>query len=172
LTHDDRLPEAIRRLDIPAHILEVTRRPHSVVEVRPALTPVERQLKDAEALCADDSLPEGVAARVIPGLCRMAVEAAFTEAIRRQQLRAGRRHAQVEADIEAADKLNKKAALAMFGDASQGGQVLPRLDSWDHSAANTYKAVNRGAHDPHRGALRGLISQTRRLIETLRGRMP
>jgi recombinational DNA repair ATPase RecF len=172
LTHDDRLPEAISRLDIAARILEVTRRPGSVVEVRPALNPVERQLKDAEALSAEDALPEAVAARLIPGMCRLAVEAAFTDAIRRQQLRAGRRHAQVEADIESADKLNKKAALAMFGDASQGGRVLPRLDSWDHSAANTYRAVNRGAHNPHRGALRGLITQTRKLIETIRGKLP
>jgi len=171
-THDDRLPDAVRRLGLPARILEVTRRPGSVVEVRPALAPVERQLKDAEALCADDALPEAVAARVIPGLCRLAVEAAFIDAIRRQQLRAGRRHAEVEADIEAADKLSKKAALAMFGDASQGGRVLPRLDSWDHGAASTYKAVNKGAHDPHRGALRGLIHQTRKLVETIHGRLP
>ena len=172
LTHDDRLPEAIRRLDIPARILEITRRPGSVVNVRPGLSPVERQLKDAEALCADDALPETVAARVIPGMCRLSVEAAFTEVIRRRQLRAGHRHVQVEADIEAADKLNKRAALAMFGDASKGGDVLPRLNAWDRSAANTYQAVNKGAHGGHRGALRSLITQTRKLTETIRSRLP
>jgi hypothetical protein len=170
-THDDRLPEAIRRLDIAAHILEVTRRPGSVVDVRPGLDPVERQLQDAGALCADDVLPEKVAARVIPGLCRVAVEAAFTEAIRREQLRAGRRHAQVEADIEAADKLTKRAALALFGDAGKGGDVLRRLNTWDRGAADTYQALNHGAHDAHRGSLRELIAQTRRLTDAIRSRL-
>ena len=170
-THDDRLPEAIRRLDITAHILEVTRRPSSVVDIRPGLDPVERQLKDAQALCADNVLPENVAARVVPGLCRVAVEAAFTEAIHRKQLRAGRRHAQVEADIEAADKLTKRAALALFGDATRGGDVLRQLNSWDHSAADTYQAVNKGAHDAYRGSLRTLVSQTRKLTDAIHSRL-
>jgi recombinational DNA repair ATPase RecF len=170
-THDDRLPEAIRRLDITAHILEVTRRPSSVVDIRPGLDPVERQLKDAQALCADDVLPEKVAARVVPGLCRVAVEAAFTEAIRRTQLRAGRRHAQVEADIEAADKLTKRAALALFGDAAKGGDVLRRLNSWDRSAADTYQAINKGAHDVYRGSLQALVTDTRKLTDAIRSRL-
>ena len=38
-THDDRLPEAVRRLDINASMLSVTRRPKSVVEVRRSLDP-------------------------------------------------------------------------------------------------------------------------------------
>ena len=66
-THDDRLPEAVRRLGIPARILEVTRRPESVVRIRQAFTPVERMLKDADDLCLDASVPEDVAAQVVPG---------------------------------------------------------------------------------------------------------
>lgn len=171
-THDDRLAEAVRRLEIAANVLEVTRRPGSIVEVRAVLNPVEQQLKDAGALCADDALPEEVAARVVPGLCRLAVETAFTEAIRRRQLRAGHRHAQVEADIDAAGKLSKRAALAMFGDEARGGDVLPQLNAWDRSAADTYRAVNKGAHDGHRGTLRSLVTQTRRLTGTIRSRLP
>jgi recombinational DNA repair ATPase RecF len=170
-THDDRLPEAVRRLGIPARILEVARRPGSIVEVRPALTPVERQLQDAYDLCANDELPQNVAARVVPGLCRLAVEAAFTDAIRRKQLRAGKRHAEVEAEIEAADTLTKKAALAMFGDASRGGDVLRRLNSWRPADADVYQALNKGAHDGHRGSLRSLVTQARALAETIRVRL-
>ncbi len=170
-THDDRLPEAVRRLGIAGRILEVSRRPESFVEVRPALTPVERLLKDAQDMCADDAVPQKVAARVIPGLCRMAVEAAFTEAIRRAQLSAGKRHAEVEAQIEAADKLSKRAALAMFGDPARGGDVLPRLDSWRHSAADTYKVLNKGAHDAHGGSLRTLVSNARALTELIREKL-
>ncbi len=171
-THDDRLPEAVRRLGIAARILEVTRRPGSAVNIRPALTPVERQLKDAFDLCAEDALPEEVAARVIPGLCRLAVEAAFTEATRRTQLRAGKRHSDLEAEIEAADKLNKKAALAMFGDASKGGDVLPRLDKWQRAAADTYRTLNEGTHDAHRGALRSLVKDARSLTDLIREKLP
>ena len=171
-THDDRLPEAIRRLGIPARILEVTRRPGSVVQVRPALTPVERLLKDAGDLCLDEALPEPVAAQVVPGICRLAVEASFTEAIRRRQLRAGKRHAEVEAEIDDAGTLTKRGALALFGDASKGGDVLPRLHAWRRSAADTYQGLNKGAHAGHRGSLRSLVSQTRQLTEMISGKLP
>jgi recombinational DNA repair ATPase RecF len=171
-THDDRLPEAARRLGIPAHILEVTRRPGSVVQIRQALTPVERLLKDADDLCLDDAVPEHVAAQVVPGICRLAVEAAFTEAIRRTQLRAGKRHAQVEAEIEAANTLTKRAALAMFAKASKGGGVLSGLNAWDRSAADTYQALNKGTHQGHRGSLRSLVSQARQLTETISRKLP
>lgn len=171
-THDDRLPEAVRRLSIPARILEVTRRPESAVQIRQALTPVERLLKDAGDLCLDEAVPEDVAAQVVPGICRLAVEAAFTEAIRRTQLRAGRRHAQVEAEIEAANTLTKRAALAMFADASKGGDVLSRLNAWQRSAADTYQALNKGTHQGHRGSLRSLVSQARQLTEIISRKLP
>jgi hypothetical protein len=104
-------------------------------------------------------------------VCRLAVEAAFTEAIRRGELRKGRRNAQVEADIQAADKLSKRAALAMFGDAARGGGVLPRLNAWGRSAADTYQAVNKGAHDAHVGSLRQLVSDTRRLTDLIQSKL-
>ena len=43
-THDNRLAEAIRQLRLPAAILEVSRRPGSVVQVRPCLDPVTQAL--------------------------------------------------------------------------------------------------------------------------------
>jgi hypothetical protein len=170
-THDDRLPEAVRRLGIPGRILEVTRKPGSLVSIRPALTPVEQQLKDAQDLCADQVLPAEVAAKVVPGLCRLAVEAAFTEAIRRTQLRAGKRHAEVEAGIAAAGTLTAKAALAMFGDAAKGADVLPRLDNWRRSAADTYRSLNEGSHAGHSGSLRTLVNDSRALTTLIREKL-
>ncbi|MDQ4145717.1 MAG: AAA family ATPase, partial [Actinomycetota bacterium] len=38
-THDDRLAESVRRLGVPARVLEVTRAPGSAVEVLPRLDP-------------------------------------------------------------------------------------------------------------------------------------
>lgn len=55
----------------------------------------------------------------------------------------------------------------MFGDAARGGDVLPRLDSWRRTAADTYKAVNRGAHGSHRGALRSLVNDSRMLTSLI-----
>ena len=60
-THDDRLPEAVRRLDIAAEIIEVTRRDASVVELRRALDPVGRYLEDALAVAGTADLPSSAA---------------------------------------------------------------------------------------------------------------
>ena len=168
-THDNRLAQAVRDLSIPASILEVTRRPGSAVQVRTCLDPVQQVLRDAGALAADGSVPSEVAARVIPGLCRTAVEAAFTEAIWRQQLRVGRRHDEIEDNLEAARvRLNPLAALALTGDASKGGDVLPRLDAWGHRYADTYRTLNKGVHVTHDGDLRLLIADARGLVTKIR----
>ena len=104
-TPDDRLPAAARRLQVQARILTVERAPESVVEVRPALDPVKQHLDDAYALAKTRGLPEEVAARVIPGLCRQAVEAACTEVVRRRRLAAGQPHAEVEKLLEVLHRL-------------------------------------------------------------------
>jgi hypothetical protein len=172
-THDNRLAQAVRQLSIPATILEVTRRPGSAVQVRPSLDPVEQALRDAGALAADDSVPTEIAARVIPGLCRTAVEAAFTEAVWRRELRVGRGHADIDDDLEAARvRLNLLAALALTGDASKGGEVLPRLNTWGHRFGDTYRALNKGAHAAHDGDLRLLITDARDLVAKIRGTLP
>ena len=78
-------------------------------------------------------------------------------------MRAGRRQADVEADIEAADTTTKKAALAMFGDAARGADVVPRLNGWRRTAADTYKSLNKGTHTGHSGSLRSLVYDARAL---------
>ena len=64
-THDDRLPEAVRRLGIAATVIEVTRGENSLVEARPALDPVSRYIEDARTI-VKDRLPADVASRVVP----------------------------------------------------------------------------------------------------------
>lgn len=167
-THDDRLHEAIRRLKIEATALEVTRQAESVVEVRVVDDPADRAISDAFALCADDSVPQKVAARVVPGLCRIAVESAFVGAARRKLLSSGRRHAEVEAELERASKLNDKAALALHGDATRGGDVLKVLNKWDRRAGDTFQALKAGAHNEHPGELRDLVNDTKALVHEVR----
>jgi len=172
-THDNRLAQAVRQLRLPATVLEVTRRPNSVVEVRECLDPAQQALRDAGALAADRSVSGEVAARVVPGLCRTAVEAAFTDAVWLRQLRDGRGHAQIEALLEEAGvRLTPLAALALTGDSGRGGDVLPRLNSWGRSFADTYQALNRGAHGAHAGDLDLLIRDTRSLVDKIRVSLP
>ena len=171
-THDNRLAEAVRQLRLPATILEVTRRPGSAVEMRPCRDPVEQALQDAGALAADRSVPAEVAARVVPGLCRTAVEAAFTEAVWRRDLRSGRTHAVIEADLESCTRLNLLAALALTGDTANGGEVLSRLNTWGRRFGDTYQALNQGSHTAHAGDLGLLVGDTRKLADTIRASLP
>jgi recombinational DNA repair ATPase RecF len=141
-THDDRLPEAVRRLDVPAEIVEVTRRDASVVELRRALDPVGRYLEDALAV-AGAELPSSAAAHVVPGLCRLALEAACMEVVRRRRLGRGEPHGEVERALMGAG-LNELASLAVFDDAGretevearvrkEAGQALAGALSWSQS---------------------------------------
>ncbi len=106
-THDDRLPEAIRRLQLPATIWEVSRREHSVVELTKNDDPVRRYLDDARAMARTDELSEGIRSVVVAGYCRNALEAACHEAIRARRIRAGRPFAEVERELMQAQKLRQ-----------------------------------------------------------------
>jgi len=127
-THDDRLAEAVRRLDITAEIVEVTRREASVVELRRALDPVGRYIEDALAVAGTADLPSSAAARVVPGLCRLGLEAACMEVVRRRRLGRGEPHAEVERVLGEAG-LSELAALALFDDGARSGAVLERVAS-------------------------------------------
>jgi recombinational DNA repair ATPase RecF len=146
-THDDRLSETVRRLAVPATIIEVMRRENSVVEVRRALDPVSKYLADAFTVAKTAGLPDQAARRVIPGLLRFAVEAACMEAVRRRRLAKGENYAAVEKLLtDASHGLTKLVALTLFDDADRGGDVLASLRKAESSFADTFQTLNRGAH--------------------------
>jgi broad specificity phosphatase PhoE len=90
-------------------------------------------------------------------------------AIWHQQLRAGRRHDEIEEALEAARvRLNPLAALALTGDASKGGDVLPRLNAWSRRYRDTYQTLNKGVHVTHDGDLRLLIADAKGLVTKIR----
>jgi len=168
LTHDDRLPEAVRRLNIPATVIGVTRRERSVMELRLELDPVARHLADARALALTGELPRKVAQRVIPGFCRAAIEAACMETVRRRRLGRGDKHADVEAALED-QKLMTLTALAFFDDAERGGDVLARINkSFGGPAADAFKMCNRGSHVAYEGDAMTLIRTVSVLSKGLR----
>ena len=149
-THDNRLASAIKDLGIPATILEVTRQPKSQVTVRECLDASSQAIKDARALSKDQDIPLEVAERVIPGLCRTAVEASFTSAYWRAALRNGRNRTDIEESLEPNGKrvnLRGIAQLALFGEATDASVPGYLNKQWGSGHANTYQALNKGAHD-------------------------
>jgi hypothetical protein len=163
LTHDDRLPQAIWRLDVPATILEVTRREHSVVEVRTVKDLVERYLEDARAVAADQHLPMQ-ASHVVPGFCRQAVEESCAQIVWRRWLRAGKRHEDIEDELSRVTTVNQWMSLALFHDSERGGDVMSTLNRrqgpW---AGDVFSRLKKGAHEGDTGDLKGLIKETQHL---------
>ena len=145
-THDDRLTESVRRQGIEATVLEVTRREKSVVEVRKSADPVRLYIEDASAVALTKDLPGDARKRVVPGLCRGALEAAATRVLRRRWLGEGLEREVVEKRLTDAEKVAQKLALVLFSDAAQSGQVLARLNKEKKEFGDVLRAANEGAH--------------------------
>ena len=167
-THDDRLPEAVRRLGIPATVTAVTRRANSAVEVRPMADPPSAHLDDALALARTGELPPQVAGRVVPGFCRAAVEAACMEKVRRRRLLRGEQHEEVEALLTANAKTHPLMALALFDDESRTGDVLPRLNRSGRAVADTFQRLKAGAHEGAQGDLVALVKNAESIVRLVR----
>jgi len=146
LTHDDRLPEAVRRLDMEATIIEVARREQSVVELRTVLDPVRRHIEDALAVAQSKNVPPETH-RVIPGFCRLALEAAAREAVTRRLAHEGKPYEEIEAALERPTTLLMWLALAFLEDEARAGDVMTYLNR-QHGpwAADAVAICNRGAH--------------------------
>jgi hypothetical protein len=169
-THDDRLPEAVRRLDIAAEIIEVTRRDASVVELRRALDPVGRYLEDALAVAGTADLPSSAAARVVPGLCRLGLEAACMEVVRRRRLSRGEPYGEVERALGHAERLLQLLALALFDDGERSGDVLLHLKrEAGPPLAEALKQCDEGASEADAAAALELVRQSSKLAAWLRG---
>jgi len=169
-THDDRLPTAVRRLQIPATILLVTRRPKSLVELKASLDPLQAAIEDARAVDLSGGLPEEVSRRVVPNLCRQAIEAACLESGRRRLLRIGMGLDECEARWTDAPKLLPRIAIALYGDADRAGDVYGTLNNkFGRWAADTARACNEMAHSgaPKGADLKELINRAETLAKEL-----
>ena len=169
-THDDRLPTAVRRLQIPATILSVTRRPKSRVELKTSLDPVQAAIEDARAVELSGGLPEEVPRRVVPSLCRQAIEAACLESGRRRLLRKGMAAEEREEKWAEAAKLLPRIAIALHGDAGRAGDVYGTLNNkFGGWAADTVRACNEMAHSgaPQGSDLKDLINSAESLAKEL-----
>lgn len=167
-THDDRLPESLRRLQLPHKVLQVTRKPGSVVEVTESLNPIAQYFNDGWAVAKDEDLPTGLASRIVPGFCRNGIEAACVEVVRRRRLGRGESHTSVE-DLLSDRKTAEYMALALFDDEAEGGKVLGHINAkWGKGAGDAYRDAQRGAHQGFSGSLTDLVNECRSLAERIR----
>lgn len=167
-SHDERLPEAVRRLRIAATVWEVTRAQQSVIEVLPGHNPIERHLDDARALANSSRVPADLRKELIATSCRSALEAASHSKVRVSMLHEGVPHADVERLLAAALTTQQKVALAVFGEPGHEGDLLRELNHrpgrW---AADTLQACKQGAHRGIDGDLHRFIDGVRRLSRWL-----
>ncbi|GAA1084382.1 AAA family ATPase [Pseudonocardia alni] len=169
-THDDRLADAVRRLELPATIWEVARGERSVVEMRRGDDPVSRYLDDARAMALTRELPPDIRGELVASCCRSAVEAACHNRIRAVRLGRGHSHSEVEAVLADAETTHKKATLAVFDDPQRGGDLLPRIRSGLGAAGvDAFQDCKQGAHRGLRGDLRAFVNDVRTLVGWLQG---
>jgi energy-coupling factor transporter ATP-binding protein EcfA2 len=143
LSHDDRLPEAIRRAELDARLYEISRSSGSVVAVRPGIDPAERYLQDATAIAKDTAVPPATAARIVPSLCRLALEAAAYQRFSDRSRRAGAIWSEVESRWEDAHTLYDRIGLGLFGKTTD-------LKPWLYdrpAAARAIRMCNAGTHE-------------------------
>ncbi|GAA2440905.1 ATP-binding protein [Streptomyces macrosporus] len=155
-THDTRLPRAFRDQGLPVTVLKVERGDDSVVAVETETDPVRQVLKDASDLVRTPRLSDEDKRGVLPGICRTALETAFTESARRRLYADGCTEEDVEKLIRDAGPVVNLAALALFGtdttelfkDSDYKTRVYRQLGHrCGQSVRETVSDCNRAAHE-------------------------
>ena len=168
-THDDRLPTAVRHLQLPARIITVSRREGSQVEVSSDKdgNPAKRHLKDARAITQDAGMDPEVRALVVCSLVREAIEVTCKDLTYMRALREGIAITDIEDLYNAANSVREKLALALLGDAKRHEELSSILDKVDHAASRVVKAANKGVHGDELGSLPELVKDAERLVQRL-----
>ncbi|MGW5450929.1 AAA family ATPase [Nocardia sp. NPDC003979] len=172
-THDERLAEAVRRMQLDATVLEVQRRERSVVEVRVTGDPVRRYLDDARSLLRTPQLPPAIADELVATCCRSAIEAAGLAKARHELLAAGLAHGEVERRVRNAHTTRAMITLAIMGPRARVDDLNKHLSAvggrW---LVGVLRDATAGAHVPIDRPMRELISDTERFIAWLRAHEP
>ncbi|MFI5720031.1 AAA family ATPase [Nocardia sp. NPDC051750] len=166
-THDDRLAEAVRRMQIDARILEVQRRERSVVEIRLSSDPVHRYLDDARALLRTPQLPRAIADELVASCCRSALEAAGLARAKRDLLAGGMDHREVQRRIDTAQSTRAMVALAVLGPGRRIEDLNKQLAKEGRWAVEVVRDATAGAHIPIARDLSELIADTERFVDWL-----
>ncbi|WP_328405439.1 AAA family ATPase [Nocardia sp. NBC_00403] len=167
-THDERLAEAVRRMQLDACVLEVQRRERSVIEVRMASDPVRRYLDDARSLAKTPQLPQAIADELVATCCRSAVEAASLARARRNLLAEGMDHREVERYVEGAQTTRAMVALAVMGVSGRVDDLNKHLAREGKWVVDALRDATAGAHVPIGRSMRDLIADTEKFVAWLR----
>lgn len=164
-SHDDRLPAALRRTNASARIYEVVRGPHSQVSISTAEDPTTRYLSDADALCKDAKIPDETLRRTLPGLLRMAIEAAARDRFYARRLTRGSSLDDVENTWNGAHGTSQRVSLAIHN------EIKP-LDDWLRTESRR-KGVGVATSGFHKGLNSGMdprdaVHHARRTVDDLR----
>ena len=160
-THDTRLRNAVRHMQIDAQIIEVARSLNSQVTAQQVDGPVRRNLDDARAILRAEEASEAIKSRVIPAFCRQALEAACVEALWRTRATGDIDREQTEKGIHKAQKLTDKMDLLLLGATVK--------EKFGETADDVVTDCNRGAHGGEISMpLNTLINRTRNLTDKLR----
>lgn len=165
MSHDDRLTSAVQQLGVDARILELSRAAGSAVDVRPGKDPAQRHLDDAFAVAWDAQVPADIKLRVLPGLCRAAVEAAARDLYFGGRFRAGTPRVEVERVWQGAPRTRQRLGLALSGDADMNLSPWRDRKPWRRTALGI---VGSGAHDGLRSDPIGALRDVQRLVQELR----
>jgi ABC-type lipoprotein export system ATPase subunit len=146
-THDTRLTEVLRYHRIKATIREVRRGQRSTVTVAPCDDPVKRELDAARALVKDSRITPEVLGEILPGQCRLALEAALREPAQRKLVSARLGHTEIAERIVQAHQLTELAALALFGAKRDKRAVYQELERRvGAESTQVIELCNKGAH--------------------------
>lgn len=164
-SHDDRLPAAVRRLNSSGRVYEVVRGPNSELKISPAENPAARYLSDAEALCKDAHVPDETLRRTLPGLLRMAIEAAARDRFYSHRLVRGAPLHEVESAWNSTHGTSQRVSLAIYD------EIRP-LSDWLRTEARK-KGLGIATSGFHKGLYvetdpQDAIYQTRRMVEEIR----
>lgn len=168
-THDDRLPAAVRHLQLDARIRIVSRLAQSQVSVTGDAhgDPARRYLDDAMVIARDGGMDDEVRRPVVCNLIRDAIEYTCHERIRIRDFRAGRPITETETAISEAQGLRPTLALALLSDHRRVGELQAPLERLHRAAPRVVAFANRGAHGGASGDLAGLVTDARAVVGRL-----
>ena len=148
--------------------MTIKRRAASRIEVVAGQPPSDRYLAEAFAVAKTEDLAPEVRARVLPGFCRSAIEAACASAIRHRLIGQGVPHAEVEDRIAALTSLTTWLAAAFDLSPAQGKEVGDRVRALaGEEAQRTVRLISKGTHQlVHVDGTR-LVAQTKALVKAL-----
>lgn len=164
LTHDDRLPSAVRRSQAPARIVEVTRSVNSAVSLTESSKPAKRFLEDAYAVAADDAVPDVVKKAAIPVLCREALEATAWDIYSSRALADGRPRVDIEEQWQNISNVRQRVAAAI--DPTDGTAI----DKWlraKPARVATMAVANKGMHAGQNKGVQNFIAAVQAARDTV-----